>query len=102
MRKFKMGLIALAATAAVAVPATSALAGTDSAATTSSALGGGCVALCNFSVLDGSNTAILSGIDVNAAVVACPNVNVIGLLVGQKVECKNSQHTDYKFIQRTN
>jgi hypothetical protein len=104
MRKFKLGLVALAATAAVAVPATSAMAGTDSVATTSSALGADCVGLvnvCEFSVLDGSNNAILSGINVVAAVAACPNVNVIGLLLGQKAECENSQHTNYKFIQRT-
>jgi len=107
MRNFKTGLIALAASAAFLVPATGAAAGTQ--ATTSSRTAGddctGLVNVCQFTVLDGANTAVLSGINVAAALAACPNLNVAalgGLIVGgQTATCSNVVHSNYKFIQRT-
>jgi hypothetical protein len=109
MRNFKTGLIALAASAAFLVPATGALAGTQSQSTAASSAGGndctGLVNVCQFTVLDGANTAVLSGINVVAALAACPNLDVTALSAlvvgGQKASCSNAVHSNYKFIQRT-
>lgn len=105
MRNFKMGLITLAASAAVFASTTGAAAGTQSAAKADSTDCTGLVNVCEFKVLNGSNVAVLSGLNVAAALNACPNLNVAalgGLIVGgQATTCSNVLHNNYKFIQRT-
>jgi hypothetical protein len=102
MRNFKKGIIALVAASALAVPAASAMAGTDSASTGSTALTAGCtgvVNVCDFSILDGSNNAIASGLNITAALVACPNVDVASLAVGEIAACASTQYPTAAFIQ---
>ncbi|MEA2129268.1 MAG: hypothetical protein QOJ85_2159 [Solirubrobacteraceae bacterium] len=101
MRKFKLGLVALAATAAVAVPAGSAMAGTDSTSGASSATDLGCVALCEFSILDNNNIEVIKNIDVTTVANICPNISVVqitALAVGQVAVCdaNNNSHKKVK------
>jgi hypothetical protein len=101
MRKFKYGIAALVATAVVAIPAGSAMAGTDSAAGTSSATDLGCVALCEFSILDNNNVEVIKNIDIDQAFNICPNISLVqltALAIGQVAECdaNNNSHKKVK------
>jgi hypothetical protein len=92
MRKFKFGLMALVASAAVAIPAGSAVAGTDSTSSSSTALTG-CITICVDVLHNGvtietgdiastnvTNVCVLSGI---------LNQNVILLNAGNVLTCTN-------------
>jgi hypothetical protein len=87
MRKFKMGLVTLAASAAVLVPATSAPATTSSVASTSAAMTatGGCEFLC----FDIYKNDVLSDIDISLveAELKCTGVNLSLLSIGQQAVC---------------
>jgi hypothetical protein len=86
MRKFKTGLIALVASAAMLVPATAANASTQSVSNTaSSSLTNGCVLVC-FDLYTGD---VLSGNDVDIlnATIFCNNISLVNVLVNQEVHC---------------
>jgi hypothetical protein len=86
MRKFKYGLVALVVSAAVAVPATGAVASTQSAA--SLPLGGSCNGILNcFTLIDG-DVVVKDNANITDAIDFCGNIGIIqALLVGQVADC---------------
>ncbi|MGH2943512.1 MAG: hypothetical protein ACRDLN_12145 [Solirubrobacteraceae bacterium] len=95
MRKFKMGLIALTASAALMIPAANAAASTQSVSNTASSSSAGCVLLCFDLYVDD----VLSGndVDIITATVFCNNISLVGVLVGQWVSCGDG----HKKVKRT-
>lgn len=87
MRNLKTGLIALAASAAFLVPATSATAATSSVATTNAAMTAS--AGCQFLCFDIYKNNVLSDINVTLidASLKCVGVNLQALNIGQQAIC---------------
>jgi hypothetical protein len=103
MRKVKMGLITLAASAAVFAPvAGSATASTQSAPSKASA---GCIGIgvlnC-FQILNDNNVVVVDDVNVSTGGILC-GVAVIELnllQIGDFTDCSNNSHSDYKKIKR--
>jgi UDP-N-acetylmuramyl pentapeptide phosphotransferase/UDP-N-acetylglucosamine-1-phosphate transferase len=102
MRKFKMGLITLAASAAVLIPAAGASASTQSVASTeavSTALTG-CQFLCFNTYID--DVVQGNDVDIDTASTFCGiNLSVIGVLLNQEVDCGDDGHGHHKKVKRT-
>jgi hypothetical protein len=95
MRKFKYGLVALVASAAIAVPATGAIASTQSAATLP--LAGECNGILNcFTLIDG-DVVVKDNANITDTIDFCGNIGIVqALLVGQVADCGNGKKVHRK------
>jgi hypothetical protein len=86
MRKFKYGLVALVASVAVAVPASAAVASTQSAS--SLPLSADCNGILNcFTLIDG-DVVVKDNANITDAIDFCGNIGIVqALLVGQVADC---------------
>lgn len=96
MRHVKKGLVTLIATAAVLTPAGLAAADSQNATKGAAAPSLGCVALCNFSILNSAQIAVLQNVSAQDVADICglQVIQVTALGIGQITKCSSSSDAD--------